>query len=177
MRAGTRSRTRDLKGSRPLLICFEDLSAWERAPAGTLLGAAQRNARWAASESRSPYAEARIRDWSEAYEREVRAEIARQAPRELARRSDRIVLARTPAQYHGAWKVEHTIKGTATRTIPVRSVVPSDAAPGSRALLFLRKVGRTYEPVRIGGGIVAVRGDRVPSWGCTLDEALARIAR
>jgi hypothetical protein len=90
------------------------------------------------------------------------------------------VLARTPAQFHGGaypWKVERTIKGAATRTIPVRSVVPSDAARAPRALLFLRKVGGAYEPVRLRGGMVPVRGDRVPSWGCTLDEALARIAR
>lgn len=180
MRAGTRGRTQDLKGySRRVLICFDDLSDWARAPAGTLLGAAQRTARWAASESRSPYSEARIRDWSAAYEREIRDEIARQAPRELARRSDRIVLVRTPAQFYGGaspWMVERTIKGTATRTVPVRPVVPSEFAPGSRALLFLRKVGAAYEPVRLGGGFVPVRGDRVPSWGCTLDDAIARIS-
>jgi hypothetical protein len=178
--AGTRGPTHDVRGDRRVLVGFEDLHDSTRAPAKTQLGAAQRVVRWATSESSSPYSAARFGNWTVGYERQVREETGRQKPQALARGSDRVVLARTPARTFGGaheWTVERTIKGSASRKVPVRTVVPSDDDFGPRALLFLRKVGDVYEPSRLGAGIVPVRGNRVPSWNCSLDEAIARVTR
>jgi hypothetical protein len=179
-RAGTRGQTFDVRGDRLVLVCFQDLHDSERAPERTMLGASQRISRWATSESASPYSVPRLADWSASYERQIRQAIARQAPEALARRSSQIVLARAPLHpFPGPqpWTVERTVKGPATRRVQVRVVAPSNPEVGPRALLFLRKVGGLYEPTDLYAGVVSVRGDRVPSWNCSLEEAIARVSR
>jgi hypothetical protein len=97
----------------------------------------------------------------------------------MAASSERIVLARVP-KYDSSgpreWTVERTLKGRVARTLRFRTVLPKERlSDGALVILLARRVGDVYEPVRIGGGIVAVKGDRVPAWDCSLAEAIARI--
>ena len=97
----------------------------------------------------------------------------------MAASSERIVLARAPKfSFSGPqdWTVERTLKGRAMRTIRIQTVLSKEhLGSGDLAILLVRRVGDVYEPVRVGGGIVAVKADRVPAWGCSLTEAIARI--
>jgi len=164
-RAGDRGVTFEYPRSEPLIVFLEDLDERPRMTEDRGIS------RWA-SKPLAP-------NWSDEFEREVRAEVSRQSPEGLIASAERIVLAHPQDREHflesKSWIVDRTLRGEPVGFVNVREVLPT-AAGRSPALLFLRKVDDAYEPVRLGGGIVDVQGKRVPAWNCSLDQAIHRIA-
>jgi hypothetical protein len=102
----------------------------------------------------------------------------------MIRRADRIALATRTGRWPGdprlgsdVWHVERHFKGARGEWIRLRPVVDSSGKVGTRAILFMRRIEKVYEPVPLIAGVVPVVNDRVPSWNCSLDEAIARITR
>jgi hypothetical protein len=162
-------------------VCFQDLDLFGRVDARYMVHAARAISRWSVRGEWSPQSTPPPTEWTAEYENEVRREITLQIPRTLAAGSDLIVLARRPKyDFPGPrdWTVERTLKGRARKRVNLSTVLPGGRPyAGERALLLLRRVGQSYEPVRVGAGIVPVLEDRVPSWNCSLEEAIARVSR
>jgi hypothetical protein len=182
LKAGTRSANQP-GGRGPMLLFLRDLTLEPRVPATSYLGAAQRSARWAPALPRDPTMPPEMTDWTAAVEQDVRAEIARQTPEALTRAADVIVVGRLP--YAGSpralegdqpIRVERILKGANVPTSLHVRFVQMQVSNGSSLLLFLKRVGGgRIEPIGPTAGIVELSGSRVPRWGSTVEEAIARI--
>ena len=166
---GDRTTSLDLSDTDAAILFLEDLR--KRRVLGLRRMPEDRIAPWA---TREPQA-----NWTEEYERAVKLEIEMQRPENMAKLADLIVIAH-PLDDRWVdpqdWAVERSIKGGTLSRVKVRLVSPKSSREGTN-LLFLKRVGSLYEPVRVGGGAVPVRESRVPHWNCSLDEAIARITR
>lgn len=164
---------RYLPDSKPILVCFEDISRYRAARPVRLRDAAAGVSGWAAGDALSPNSIPRLLPASDSVVTLVRDEIRAQEPETLAQDAERIVLAE-PGAGGKSWKVLRTLKGAPVPAIEVRTIAPDE---GEEALLFLRPVNGAWEPIRFRAGLVAVRDSRVSRWNCSLDEAIARITR
>ena len=171
-------------GDRRVIAFLEAIRERRTAPVNTPLGVLQQSCRWYVQEQSPGYSRPSIVAWSAEREREVRRAVLRQTPGSLAGAAGRIVLARTRPGYHPhfdahRFQVLRVFKGPeADSSLVVDLVVPWGEWKAGPFFCFLR-TGPTgnLEPVELHGGIVEVRGDRVPAWGLGLAEAESLIVR
>jgi len=151
-------------------------------PPGTYLAAIRSVSRWSVDSGWSIYSLPGFQPWSAIREREVRAEAARQLPDSLIARAEAIIVARLDVRARGdSLLVETAMRGGQRgERLPSRLTWSlSNGVPrgGSALMLLHRAADGVYEPVSLDAGVLALDGERLPTWNCTLPDVRAWIAR